>query len=196
MDQDRFATLIHEPEVFSAADRDALGRLAEMAPYSSVVRLLSVLAQKSVGDEPAEAELRQVALMMVGGSALDSRMAAVRQAPVEEEPFDVFRAINDYKEVSFKTAPKSVILSNFLTSDDFNVPQEAESDSLPVTELGKKSISPDNISETETLAVILEKQGRYANAIDVYKKLILKYPEKSSTFAKRITELELLINNK
>ena len=140
-------------------------------------------------------EVRNISLAMADAGRLDTLLAAVKPAPTPEEPFDVLREINSYKEVSFKTAPKSVILSNFLNSDDFGKPSESPNDDQTIVELGKKSISPENMSESETLAVILEKQGRYPNAIEVYKKLILKYPEKSSTFAARITNLESLINN-
>lgn len=43
---------------------------------------------------------------------------------------------------------------------------------------------------TETLAGIYANQAMYVKAIEVYKKLILKYPEKKSYFADRIKELE------
>jgi len=43
---------------------------------------------------------------------------------------------------------------------------------------------------TETLASIYANQAMYVKAIEVYKKLILKYPEKKSYFADRIKELE------
>ncbi|QBQ42647.1 hypothetical protein E2P86_16455 [Sphingobacterium psychroaquaticum] len=43
---------------------------------------------------------------------------------------------------------------------------------------------------TETLATIYANQAMYVKAIEVYKKLILKYPEKKSYFATRIKELE------
>jgi hypothetical protein len=43
---------------------------------------------------------------------------------------------------------------------------------------------------TETLAGIYADQGLYLKAIEVFKKLILKYPEKKSYFATQIKELE------
>ena len=42
---------------------------------------------------------------------------------------------------------------------------------------------------SEPLALIYEKQGLYSQAIEIYEKLSLKFPEKSIYFANRITEL-------
>lgn len=43
---------------------------------------------------------------------------------------------------------------------------------------------------TETLAQIYEQQGHISKSIEAYRKLILKFPEKSTYFASRIEELE------
>jgi len=52
-----------------------------------------------------------------------------------------------------------------------------------------------NLPTSETFAMILEKQGKYQQAIEVYEKLSLSKPEKSHYFATRISELSLKINN-
>ncbi|MFW5754298.1 MAG: hypothetical protein ACOCV9_05795, partial [Marinilabiliaceae bacterium] len=48
---------------------------------------------------------------------------------------------------------------------------------------------------TETLADIHIQQQRYHKAIEIFERLRLKYPEKSVYFARRIEEMEELINN-
>jgi len=70
---------------------------------------------------------------------------------------------------------------------------------------GKEEGSPEvtDISElfedpgfyTETLARIYSEQGFYKRAIEVYAKLILLYPEKSSYFATLVQELKSKYNN-
>ena len=46
---------------------------------------------------------------------------------------------------------------------------------------------------TETLAQIYAQQGYYQQAIEVYSKLSLLYPEKSAYFASRIEKIKELI---
>ena len=127
----------------------------------------------------------------------------VAEKPLPTEPaekdeadgtFDVLQAINSYQEVSFKTAPKSVILSNFLEKDGGITLSDNGFEEVPIQELAKKSIATDRLLETETLALVLEKQGKYAQALAMYEKLLLTNPEKSSTFAVRISSLKALLS--
>ena len=58
----------------------------------------------------------------------------------------------------------------------------------------KKSSEDANEVVSETLAKIYVEQMLYHKALDVYKKLSLKYPEKSAYFASQIKYLELKVN--
>ncbi len=122
-----------------------------------------------------------------------SEPAAVRQPDVPED-FDVLKEINAYQEVSFKTAPKSVILSEFLENSGGMPPEMEEYDEVSVQDLAKNSIRPSDLLESETLALVLERQGKLAQAVSMYEKLIVNNPEKSSTFAVRIASLKARMN--
>ena len=61
-----------------------------------------------------------------------------------------------------------------------------------VKKLAKDSVSFNSALMTETLAKVMEIQGKTERAIEIYSALSLKYPEKSSFFAAQITRL----NNK
>ena len=109
--------------------------------------------------------------------------------PEQQPSVDIFKEINSYQETSFKTAPKSVILSKFLAHDtEIEAPDEDENQ-VSVEELGKRSVVRDDDICTETLAAILEQQGKIDEACDMYEKLMGKYPEKSATFALRIANM-------
>ena len=115
---------------------------------------------------------------------------------VSDEEFDVMKAINSYQDVlSFKTAPKSVIIEKFLESEGDKNQKNPSNERLSIEELGKKSVSEKDEVVTETLAVIFEKQGKLDKAMVTYEKLMLKYPEKKSIFANRIEVLKSKIEN-
>ncbi|HNC64097.1 MAG TPA: hypothetical protein PK075_05560, partial [Chitinophagales bacterium] len=59
-----------------------------------------------------------------------------------------------------------------------------------VNKMAEESISFKQEMATEILAKILVKQEHFEKAIEVYQKLILKYPEKSSTFVAQIEFLK------
>jgi len=61
-------------------------------------------------------------------------------------------------------------------------------------DLSASSTEEDPQLATETLALVYLKQGKKEEALDVYEKLCLKFPEKSSYFAKKILDIKKEIN--
>jgi hypothetical protein len=66
----------------------------------------------------------------------------------------------------------------------------ASKDRFSEVNLAEKSVAEHGDLVSETLAQVFEKQGKTKKAIDLYEKLSLKYPEKSSYFAKKISALK------
>jgi len=70
-----------------------------------------------------------------------------------------------------------------------SMPPPTESDELP-TDLSKKSTLFNNKLISPSYAKLLAQQGKKEDAIEIYKKLILKFPDKSTYFANLIKKLE------
>jgi len=68
-----------------------------------------------------------------------------------------------------------------------------EKSNLPVDDLSKPHIEEKGGLVTETLANIYINQGYYSKATEIYEKLSLKYPEKSSYFAAQIEKVKEFI---
>lgn len=61
---------------------------------------------------------------------------------------------------------------------------------VEVEDLSERSTTLNGPLVTESYAKILSRQGRFEQAIEVYKKLLVKNPEKSAYFAEKIADLE------
>ena len=62
--------------------------------------------------------------------------------------------------------------------------------STGLEDLASKSLKDYEVFETETLAQLMIKQGKLKRAKDIYEKLSLKFPEKSTYFASQIQKIK------
>ena len=86
------------------------------------------------------------------------------------------------------TKPVDEVIERFIREEPQIQPPQAEN--LNVENKARKSSEEQFDLVTETLAGIYADQAMYVKAIEVYKKLILRFPEKKSYFATQIKELE------
>ncbi len=80
----------------------------------------------------------------------------------------------------FIKSQPSIVKAGLLNTS--NIPNQED--------LSERSIKLDSEIVSENLAVIMARQGKIEKAIDIYKKLIWKYPQKKVYFATRIEELK------
>ena len=191
MDKKQFVEMVGNPTRFSSQDRGWLHAVQARYPHSSVLDVLALLADHAYDYDTPE-QRRATMLAMCDSAKLDAMLGKAVNV-TENASYDIFNEINTFQEVSFKTAPKSVILSNFLQASPAEDVKKVQSEPQPEVHDDKKSIDPDEFLGTETLAVILEKQGRLEQALAIYKNLLAHNPEKSSNFAPQIERLETLL---
>lgn len=93
------------------------------------------------------------------------------------------------KDVLYTRIDKTAkVIEKFILEEPQIQPPQA--DQLNTENKARKSSEEQFNLVTETLANIYANQTMYVKAIEVYKKLILKFPEKKSYFASRIKKLE------
>lgn len=220
MTKDTFIGYVSRPSQFSLQDRLDIHNEKMTYPYCSVLQVLDLLSEKATSENWNDMAIAKVAAHVSdtgllyrlldkvvkteddGSHETQHLKEKIEVAKNRERGYtasgkiDVLEEINSLQEISFKTAPKSVILETFLNSDTKKMADKPSKKELSIDELGKKSNSENNVLETETLAVIFAKQGKIEKSIEIYEKLIAKNPEKSSIFASRISELKSKLNLK
>ena len=87
---------------------------------------------------------------------------------------------------------ETIIIEKFIKEEPSIKPPAANK--IDTENKAKKSSEDANDVVSETLAKIYVEQMLYHKALDVYKKLSLKFPEKSAYFASQIKYLELKVN--
>ncbi len=192
MDKKQFAEMVAHPTRFTPQDRGWLRAMLDKYPHSSLLATLSLLADHVYHFDTSK-DRRAVVLSMINSEGLES-MLEKACGPADDPQVDILNEINTFQEVSFKTAPKSVILSKFLESAPSQGVERSVTQRTGSETDDKKSLRSNESLGTETLAVILEQQGYYDRALAIYKNLLAQNPEKNSNFAPRIKHLESLIN--
>jgi hypothetical protein len=97
-----------------------------------------------------------------------------------------------YKEPLSARQLQSDLIDKFIVANPKIEPRKEKSDA-PNEDISKAFAEEKGGFVTETLARIYIKQGYYSRAIDIYEKLSLKFPEKSSYFASQIEKVKELI---
>jgi hypothetical protein len=116
----------------------------------------------------------------------------------EPQNLIITKSFNDWllyfkqkKDFEYREAKSKENLTAMLQHQKLTAVSGEENDIIPeaVFKQAINSISPNEDLATEALAEILEKQGKFYQAKEMYAKLSLKYPEKSAYFATKLENL-------
>jgi tetratricopeptide (TPR) repeat protein len=98
--------------------------------------------------------------------------------------------IENFNE-KIKKLKQTEIIDQFIKTEPRITSASALDKEAPTKDLAEKSIKAPAELVSENLANIMRKQGKTDKAIEIYEKLMLKYPEKKSYFAEKIESLKI-----
>ncbi|MFO8000043.1 MAG: hypothetical protein R6U46_02285 [Marinilabilia sp.] len=116
----------------------------------------------------------------------------LRNKPVQKPAEDSTDTTEDEKQEPRK---KDLIDSFLKNAGDQKRIVPSSGDDVPNEDFAARFTEENDDLMTETLADIHIQQERYHKAVEIFERLRLKYPEKSVYFARRVEEMEELINN-
>lgn len=111
---------------------------------------------------------------------LDQENSSVENSGISENTFQ--EVSGDARKIQFD------LIDKFIIANPRIVPDREKKD-LPVVDRSEPA-NEEGVFVTETLAKIYIAQGYYSRAIDIFEKLSLKFPEKSSYFATQIEKVK------
>ncbi|MFW6246116.1 MAG: tetratricopeptide repeat protein [Tangfeifania sp.] len=197
MQTEEFYHLIKNPAKLNEDTLQNLKNITSEFPYFQAAWMLYLKNLKKTGHADFEEVLKKAAV------AVPNRKKLYRFLNQE----NVFSAADYYFEQNgaadsggglAENEKSGSLIDKFLSSDPSPIrmekQQEDETDDEADNEIIAKSVAEPDELVTETLAMIYFEQKKYDKALDAFRKLSLKYPEKSVYFATRIEEIEKLKN--
>lgn len=138
----------------------------------------------SINEDTQSTEIEQIASEILQKNLLQT------EEIIESEEMDT-----ETEESMYHATTETISIDELIEKFNTNHPkisvcvEQSEEDKV-YEDLCKTSVSEKMNIISETLATVYVNQGAYDKAIKIYKALMVKYPEKNSTFANLIEELK------
>ena len=198
MEREQFLSYINTSKPLNGETLDEVKKLTVNFPWFSIGWLLYLKNLKNLGHSDFDAVLKKVAVMVPDRKVLFKFLN--NELPKKQVEVSIEKTPAAYRlEGDVELQSENSLIDKFLSTDGARLRTASlNSDTNrngSEKELVDQSVKEDEELVTETLASIYFQQKNFDKALDSYKKLSLKYPEKSVYFAGRIEEIELLKNN-
>jgi hypothetical protein len=219
MTSDQLYQYMQAPELLNKETLGDLQELTERYPAFESGWMLYLKNLKNLKDVSFEKELINGAIRIQNRRKLylflheqeNEHESATVESPLDETD-DIYRLIfpteyqlesDEKTEESLSEMARSIqdkpgkrvrLIDKFLEAQPKMPPVKEEESRSPME---GKPLQEDNSEEfvTETLASIYAQQGYYKKAMQIFEKLSLKYPEKSTYFAAQMEKINHLMNN-
>ena len=201
------AVLDAEYVLKAEADKEADQFIKELDIEEQAEAMIEADAQREVADFMTNTDAELAAEATIGSDfAKEELMNAQKPEPAEEKPvftFEPFHTVDYFASQGIKLREEKLendqlgkqvkSFTQWLRSmKKIYVEEKKELGLTEEKEVVSIATESNRQTEvvTETMAEVLAKQGKKAQAIDLYRKLSLLHPEKSVYFASRIDELK------
>lgn len=198
MHTETFYNLLNNQHLLNNDSEAELKLVTEKYPWFNLGWMLYLKNLKINESPDYPLVLKKVAVRVPDRKLLYSFLNTEIQKKAEKSDSEnVLNSLDEYDE----TAEKSIgnpLIDNFLNSNHASIRrtqgEEENTETGNRIEIIEKSDAENEELITETLAGIYFQQKNYEKALSAFKKLSLKYPEKSIYFATQIEEIEKLKN--
>ncbi len=203
MQKENFYQQTDNPRLLNEATLPELERLTVAFPYFQAAWMLYLKNLQITGDPGFEAALKRAAVIIPDRRQLQRFLFFYPEKAAPDYYFGETAADETSAADKLEKGREDSLIDQFLSSGPAPIkmeqPPEEESDEPESPEekgneiVAKSGAEPDELV-SETLAMIYFEQKKYDKALEAFKKLRLKYPQKSVYFATRIEEIEKLKN--
>ncbi len=196
METVEFYNLFYEHHLLNDKTADELKILTEKYPWFQLGWMLYLKNLKQIDSPEYQSVLKKAVVRISNRKLLYNFINSGFQKKSYKIEFDNQMQILDGFENDNREG--NSLIDKFLSTGTGKIKIIQGDNNSPETEsrieIIEKSTAENDDIITETLATIYFQQKNYDKALDAYKKLSLKYPEKSIYFATQIEEIEKLKN--
>jgi hypothetical protein len=198
MQSEKFYNLLYNHQFLNNETALELKLLTEKYPWFQMGWVLYCKNLKQIASPEYQSVLKKVAVRVSDRKLLFNYLNSDFPKKTEKAEFENSFSVFEGLESEVENTEGNSLIDRFLLSKPGairrNSDDENKADNENRINIVEKSITENDEFITETLADIYLQQKNYEKAMDAYKKLSLKYPEKSIYFATQIEEIIKLKN--